>query len=199
MIRLCKVPLSVYLCLTVGALAAQTQNKTLGPNASLPETLQWLKAHIPYSYLMPTSKDGRVLKRQAIGHVQSKGCSLTYEVTIQTLEPGSDLEQQLWRIDLKGLNPRMIRVEPGRGDRAARIVFSSFDPRDPDLLNKMEPGKPFVAPIVPNKTIWHSDRIGDHRVRNGEAFVSWGSFPVRDEVKGQEIAAALKHVIALCQ
>ena len=201
MTRLSKVLLSVYLCLTFGALAVQTQNKSapLGPNASLPETLGWLKAHIPYSYVVPTNKERRFLERRAIGHVQNKGCTLTYEVTIETQEQGSELEQQLWRIDLKGLNPRMIRVEPSVGDRAARIVFSSFDPRDPDVLSKMEPGKPFVAPVVPNKTIWHSDRIGDHRVRNGEGFVSWGSFPVRDEVKGQEIAAALKHVIGLCQ
>jgi hypothetical protein len=201
MIRVSKVLLSVYVCLTVGVLAAQTQNKStaLGPNASLPETLSWLKAHIPYSYVVPTSKERRVLQRQAIGHVQNKGCTLTYEITIETQEPGSELEQQLWQINLKGLNPRTIRVEPARGDRAARIVFSSFDPRDPDVLSKMEPGKPFVAPVVPNKTIWHSDRIGDHRVRNGEGFVSWGSFSVRDEVKGQEIAAALKHAIGLCQ
>ena len=199
MTRLSKVLLSVYVCLTVGALAAQTQNKTLGPNASLPETLQWLKAHIPYSYVLPTNKERRALQRQAIGHVQNKGCTLTYEVTIETREPGSELEQQLWRIDLKGLNPRMIRVEPSVGERAARIVFSSFDPRDPGVLSKMEPGKPFVAPVVPNETIWHSDRIGDHRVRNGEGFVSWGNFSVRDEVKGQAIAAALKHVIGLCQ
>jgi hypothetical protein len=201
MIKLSKVLLSVYVCLTVGALTAQTQNKseTLGPNASLPETLNWLKAHIPYSYVVPTNKERRLLQRQAIGHVQNKGCTLTYEVTIEIREPESELEQQLWRIDLKGLNPRMIRVEPAMGDRAARIVFSSFDPRDPDLLSKIEPGKSYVAPVVPNKTIWHSDRIGVHRVRNGEGFVSWTSFSVRDEVKGQEIAAALKHVIGLCQ
>lgn len=195
------VLLSVYLCLTVGVLAAQTQNKsaTLSPNASLPETLNWLKARIPYSYVVPTGRERRVMQRQAIGHVQNKGCVLTYEVTIETMEPGSQLEQQLWRIDLKGLNPQMIRVEAAMGDRAGRIVFTSFDPRDPDLVNKMESGKPFVAPVVPNKTIWHTDRIGDHQVRNGEGFVSWTSFPVRDEVRGQEIAAALKHVIGLCQ
>ena len=201
MIRLSKVLLSVYVCFTVGVLAGHAQNKseTLDPNASLPETLKWLKERIPYSYVMPTSKERHVLQRRAIGHVQNKGCTLTYEVTIETREQGSELEQQLWRIDLKGLNPRMIRVEPAMGDRAARIVFSSFDPRDPDMLNKMESGKSFVAPVVPNKTIWHSDRIGVHRVRHGEAFVSWGSFSVRDEVRGQEIAAALKHVIGLCQ
>jgi len=201
MIRVSKVLLSVYVCLTVGALAAQTQKKseTLGPNASLPETLHCLKTHIPYGYVVPTSKGRHVLQRRAIGHVQTKGCTLTYEITIETREPGSELDQQLWRIDLKGLNPRTIRVEPASGDRAARIVFSSFDPRDPDVLSKMEPGKSFVAPIVPNKTIWHSDRVGVQRVRNGEGFVIWGSFPVRDEVKGQEIAAALKHVIGLCQ
>ena len=201
MIRLSKVLLSLYVCLTVGALAAQTQNKSapLGPNASLPQALDWLKAHIPYSYVVPTNKERRVLQRHAIGHVQNKGCTLTYEVTIETREQGSELEQQLWRIDLKGLNPRMISVERSVGDRAARIAFSSFDPRDPSVLSKMEPGKPFVAPVVPNQTIWHSDRIGVHRVRNGEGFVSWASFPVQDEVKGQEIATALKHVIGLCQ
>jgi hypothetical protein len=201
MTRLSKVLLSLYVCLTVGVLAAQPQNKseTLGPNASLPETLKWLRANIPYSYLVPTKKQRHVLQRHGIGHVQNKGCILTYEVTIETLEQGSELERQLWRIDLKDLNPRMIRVEPSVGDRAARIVFSSFDPRDPDLLSKMEPGKPFITAVVPNKTIWHSDRMGDHRVRKGEGFVSWGSFSVRDEVKGQDIAAALKHVIGLCQ
>ena len=201
MTRLYQALFGVYLCLTVGVLAAQTQNKseTLSPNASLPETLNWLKAHIPYSYVVPTSRERRVMQRQAIGHVQNKGCVLTYEVTIETMEAESELEQQLWRIDLKGLNPGMIRVEPAMGDRAARIVFTSFDPRNPDLVAKMESGKSFVVPVVPNKTIWHSDRIGDHQVRNGETFVSWGSFWVRDEMKGQEIAAALKHVIGLCQ
>ena len=210
MTRPSKVLLSVYVGLTVGVLAAQAQNKseTLGPNASLPETLDWLKAHIPYSYVAPLNKERLVLQRHAIGQLQNKGCTLTYEVTTETPEAdqsmsvdrtGRALEQQRWQINLKGLNPRTLRVEPASGDRAARIVFSSFDPRDPEVVAKMEPGKPFVAPIAPNKTIWHSDRSGEHRVRNGEGFVSWGSFPVRDEIRGQEIAAALKQVIALCQ
>ena len=209
MIRPSKVLLSMCVCLTFGLLHAQTQNKsaTLGPNASLPETLDWLKAHIPYSCVVPINKGRGVLQRQAIGHVQAKGCILTYDVTSETLDTpstaidrtASAFEQQLWQIKLKGLNPRMIRVEPPNGDSPARIVFSSFDPTDPDLLSKIEPGKSFVAPIVPNKTIWHSDRNGDHRVRNGEGFVSWASFSVRDEIKGQEIAAALKHAVGLCQ
>lgn len=209
MTRPSKVLLSMCLCLTLGLLHAQTQNKseTLGPNASLPETLDWLKAHIPYSHVAPINKERSVLQRQAIGHLKAQGCTLTYDITTETLDPastgvdrtGSAFERQRWEIKLKGLNPRMIKVEPPKGDGPARIVFSSFDPRDPDLLSKIEPGKPFVAPVVPNKTIWHSDRNGDYRVRNGEGFVSWGSFYVRDEMKGQEIAAALKHAIELCR
>ena len=209
MTRPSKVLLSMCVCLTVGLLQAQTQNKseTLSPNASLPETLDWLKAHIPYSYVVQINKERRVLQRQAIGHLQAKGCTLTYDITNETLDPpstavdrtGSAFEQQRWQIKLKGLNPLTIKVERPKGDSPTRIVFSSFDPRDPDLLSKIEPGKPFVAPVVPNKTIWHSDRNGDYRVRNGEGFVSWGSFSVRDEIKGQEIAAALKHAIGLCQ
>ena len=210
MTRLSKVLLIVYLCLTVGLLSAQTPNKseTLGPKASLPETLDWLKAQIPYSYVAPINKDRRVLERHAIGHLKAKGCTLSYEVSTETLDPGSSasverpgnaFDQQLWQINLKGLNARTLRVEPQRGDRPARIVFSSFDPKDPDLLSKIEPGKPYVAPVVPNETIWHSDRKGGYRVRNGEGFVSWGSFSVQDEIKGQAIAAALKHAIGLCQ
>jgi hypothetical protein len=208
MTKIITVLLSVYVCLTVGVLTAGAQNKseTLAPNASLPETLAWLKSHIPYSYLVPTIKDRRAVQRQAISHVQNKGCTLTYEVTIETMEPsgstlagtgGSSLEQQLWRINLKGLNPRMIRVEPATADRSARIVFTSFDPKDPTWQSKIESGESFVAPVEPNNTIWHSDRMDDHQVRKG--FVSWASFWVRDEAKGQDIAAALKHVVALCQ
>ena len=206
--KLRKVLLSVAMCLTVGVLVSQGQNKTdtLDPNASLTETLAWLKSHIPYSYLLPTNKDRRAVQRHAISHVQNKGCTLTYEVTSETRESsgstladsvGSSLEQQLWRINLKGLNPRMIRVEPAKGDRGARIVFTSFDPKDPRFMSQIESGESFVAPVEPNNTIWHSDRMDDHQVRKG--FVSWTSFPVRDEVKGQEIATALKQVIGLCQ
>ena len=210
MIRSNKILLSPCVCLTFGLLPAQTLQRSgpLGPKASLPETVDWLKAHIPYSYIVPINKERRVQQRQTIGHLQAKGCTLTYEITTDTLDAGpstsvertgSAFEQERWQINLKGLNPRTIRVESPKDDRPARIVFSSFDPRDPDVLSKIEPGKSFVGPIVPNKTIWHSDRNGDYRVRNGEGFVSWSSFSVRDEIKGQEIAAALKHAIGLCQ
>jgi hypothetical protein len=209
MARPSKVLLSMCVCLTVGLLHAQTQKKseTLGPNSSLPETLDWLKTHVPYSYVVPINKERRVLQRQAVGHLQAQGCTVTYDITTETLDPpstavdrtGSAFERQRWEIKLKGLNPQTIRVERPSGDRPMRIVFSSFDPRDPDLLSKIEPGRPFIAPVVPNKTIWHSDRIGDYQVRNGEGFVSWGSFAVRDEIKGQEIAAALKHAVGLCR
>jgi hypothetical protein len=209
MIRLSIVLLALFVCLTVSLVTAQTQNqsKTLGPNASLSETLDWLKSRIPYSYTQAMDKERRVLQRHAIGHLKAKGCTLTYDVTIETVNPGStsvetmgnELEQQLWRIDLKGLNPRRIIVEPRKGNRPPRILFSSFDPEDPDFLSKVEPGKPHVELVVPNKTIWHSDRMGGRRVRGGEGFVSWTSFSVRDEAKGQEIAAALKHAIGLCR
>ena len=209
MIRFCKTVLSLSVSLTVSLSLASAQNKneTLSSNASLPETIDWLKSHIAYSYVVPMNKERAVLQREAIGHFQANGCTVSYEVTTETLTTGSTsagdapngFTQERWRINLDGLNPRAIRVEPARGDRPARLVFSSFDPHDPDLLKKIDPTKVYIAPIEPGKVIWHSTRQDDHPVRNGEGFVSWSSFSVRNEAKGQAIAEALRHGIALCR
>ena len=108
MIRANKILLSVCVCLTVGLLPGHAQNmtETPGPNAPLPETLAWLKSHIPYSYVAPLNKERGVLQRQAIAHVQTKGCTLSYDITNATLETQATavdgasrvLEQQRWQI-----------------------------------------------------------------------------------------------------
>lgn len=207
MIRLGKTILGLSLSLTLGLSLASAQNKNeaLNPNASLQETIDWLKSHIPYSYVVPMNKERSILQREAIGHVQAKGCNLSYEITTETIgsrtsgDARNGFTQERWRISLDGVNPRTIRVEAAKGDRAARLVFSSFDPRDPDLLSKIDPGKAFISAVEPTKVIWHSTRMDDHPVRNGEGFVSWTSFSVRNEMKGQAIAEALRHVIGLCR
>ena len=207
MSKVSKTLIGLSFSLTCGLLLAPAQNKSesLNPSASLPETIDWLKAHIPYSYVVPMNRERTVLQREGIGHFQANGCTVSYEITRQTMEsstsddPRRGFTQDRWRINLDGLNPQMVRVEAAKGDRPARLVFTSFDPRDPALLSKIDPGKPFIAPVEPTKAIWHSMRTDDRTVRNGEGFVSWGSFSVRDEIKGQAIAEALRHGIGLCR
>lgn len=209
MIRLSKTILGLFFSLTLGLSLASAQNKNeaLSLNASLPETMDWLKSHIPYSYVVLMNKERGVLQREAIGHFQANGCTVTYEITTETLTTGSStsgdapsgFNQERWRINLDGLNPRTVRVEPAKRDRPARLVFSSFDPRDPDLVSKIDPGKAFILAVEPAKVIWHSTRTDGQLVRNGEGFVSWTSFSVRNEMKGQAIAEALRHGIGLCR
>ena len=204
-----KTILGLFLSLTFGfcVASAQEKNETLSANASLPETIDWLKSHIAYSYVVPMNKERNVLQREAVGHVQAKGCTVGYEITTQTLGMGSStlgdapsgLTEERWRINLDGLNANMIRVESAKGDRPSRITFTSFDPHDPDLLKKIDPAKAYIAPFEPGKGIWHSTRLDGRLVRTGEGFVSWSSFSVRNEAKGKAIADALRHGIALCR
>lgn len=207
MIRLGKTILGLSFGLTLGLsfASAQNKNEALNPNASLRETIDWLKTHIPYSYVVPMNKERGILQREAIGYVQARGCTVSYEITTETMRspisgdtPGG-FTQERWTISLDGINPQTISVEPAKGDRAARLVFSSFDPHGPEWQSKIDSGKSFVSPVEPAKVIWHSTRMDDHPVRNGEGFVSWTSFSVRNEMKGQAIAEALRHGIGLCR
>lgn len=209
MFRFSKAILGLSFSLIVGLSLASAQNKneTLSSNASLRETIDWLKSHIAYSYVVPMNKERTVLQREAIGHFQANGCTVSYEVTIETLTTGSTsagdapngFTQERWRINLDGLNPEVILVEPAKGDRPARLTFTSFDPHDPNLLKKIDPAKPYIAPIEPGKVIWHSTRLDNMPDRNGEGFVSRSSFSVRDEAKGRAIADSLRHAIRLCR
>lgn len=209
MFRFSKAILGLSFSLTVvlSLASAQNKNEILSSNASLRETIDWLKSHIAYSYVVPMNRERTVLQREAIGHFQASGCTVTYEVTTGTLTVGSTnageapsgFTQERWRINLDGLNPEVILVEPAKGDRPARLTFTSFDPHDPNLLKKIDPAKPYIAPIEPGKVIWHSTRLDDMPDRNGEGFVNRSSFSVRDEAKGQAIADALRHAIRLCR
>src|SRR4030095_16483720 len=149
------------------------------------------------------------LRREVISHLQTKGCVLSYEITSQSLTtgpPGSaaaydvreGVEQQRWKVDLAGLNPRMIRFEASRQqDRPPRIMFGSFDFNDPEIARRLQTNKATVITDYQGKAIWHSDRMGSYPVREG--FVSWSAFPLRDQAKGEEIVAAFKHAVELCR
>jgi hypothetical protein len=110
----------------------------LRPDAPISETIAWLKSHIPYSYMLPTTRNGEV-RRWTIGGLHSKDCRLSYDITIQTLDSvNSYFERQLWEVDLAGLNPQMIRTRPATKHEPVRIEFTSFDPKDPDIIRQAQ-------------------------------------------------------------
>lgn len=185
-------------CFLLSIKVVQSQNKkeSLPPDASITDTIAWLKANIPYSYMLPTTGN-RNPRRWTIGGLKGKDCKLSYDITIQTLNPDhNDSERQLWQLDLAGLNPQMIRVRPATKDEPVRIEFTSFDPKDPELIRRAQANGGAVA-IVPGKAIWQNLRMDNQFVREG--YESRASFFTKDEARAGELAAALKRGIELCR
>ncbi len=184
-------------CFVVNIKVVQPQSKkgSLAPDAPIKETIAWLKSNIPYTYLLPTTGN-RDPRRWTIGGLKSKDCKLSYDITIQTLDPANNyFERQLWELDLAGLNPQMIRVKPATKDEPVRIELTSFDPKDPDLIRQAQ-ANGGVA-IVQGKAIWQNLRIDNHFVRQG--FETRASFFTRNEERARELAAAFKRGIELCR
>ena len=203
--------LLVGICFPIVMCPAVLAQKTSSPdpNASLQHTTDWLKANIPYTYVQPQSSERSALRREAISHVRAKDCTLNYEITSDSFLAGppestdyedvrQGAERQQWTVDLARLNPRLIRFEASKQqDRPPRVRFSSFDPNDPNVSSQLKKDGVAVFVNYSNKAIWHSDRMGDHAVR--EEFVGASTFPVRDEVKGGKMVSALIHAVELCR
>jgi hypothetical protein len=184
-------------CFVVNLKVVQPQSKkgSLAPDAPITETIAWLKSNIPYTYMLPTTGN-RDVRRWTIGGLKSKDCKLSYDITIQTLDPANNyFERQLWQLDLAGLNPQMIRVKPATKHDPVRIELTSFDPKDPDLIRQAQ-ANGGVA-IVQGKAIWQNLRIDNQFVRQG--FETRASFFTRDEERARELAAAFKRGIELCR
>ena len=181
--------------LNIKVVQPQSKKESLNPDAPISETTAWLKSHIPYTYMLPTTRNGEV-RRWTIGGLHSKDCTLKYDITIQTLDPvNSHFERQRWEVDLAGLNPRMIRIQPATKHEPVRIEFTSFDPHDPDLIRQAQANGGVT--IVKGKAIWQNLRMDNHFVREG--FETRASFFTRDEERARELAAALKQGIELCR
>ena len=195
-----KKPITILLvataCFVLNIKVAQPQSKqSLTPDASITETVAWLKSNIPHSYMLPTSGN-RDARRWTIGGVKIKDCKLSYDITIQTMDPANNyFERQMWQLDLAGLNPEMIRVKPATKNEPVRIEFTSFDPRDPEFIRQAQ-ANGGVA-IVQGKSIWQSLRQDNQLVREG--FETRASFFTRDEERARELAAAFKRGIELCR
>lgn len=181
--------------LNIKVLQSQSKKESLPPNASITETIAWLKSNIPYSYMLPTTGNSD-LRRWTIGGLKSKDCKLSYDITIQSLDPVNNyFQRQLWQVDLAGLNPQMIRVKPATKHEPVRIEFTSFDPKDPDFIRQAQ-ANGGVA-IVQGKAIWQNLRIDNQFVREG--FETRASFFTQDEELARELAAAFKRGIELCR
>lgn len=183
------------LVLNLNVVQPQSKQESLRADAPVFETIAWLKSNIPYSYLLPTTGN-REVRRWTIGGLQSKDCRLSYDITIQTLDPDSSyFERQLWQVDLAGLNPQMITIRPATKDEPVRLEFTSFDPKDPDLIRRAQANGGVT--IVKGKAIWQNLRIDNHFVREG--FETRARFFTRNEERARELAAALKRGIELCR
>ena len=124
--------------LNIKVVQSQSTKESLPPNASITETIAWLKSNIPYSYMLPTTGNSDV-RRWTIGGLKSKDCKLSYDITIQSLDPVNNyFQRQLWQVDLAGLNPQMIRVKPATKHEPVQIEFTSFDPKDPDFIRQAQ-------------------------------------------------------------
>ena len=184
-------------CFVLNIKVVQPQSKeSLSPDAPLSDTIAWLKSHIPYTYTLPTSSNGEV-RRWTIGGLQSKDCKLKYDITIQSLDPAaSSFERQRFEVDLAGLNPQMIRIHPATKRDPVRIEFTSFNPRDPELIRQAQ-ANGGVVEAVKGKAIWQNLRQDNQFVREG--FETRASFFTRNEERARELAAALKRGIELCR
>src|SRR5688572_16232747 len=90
-------------CFVLGIKVAQAQNKkgSLRPDATLSETIAWLKSNIPYSYVLPTRVGSSRQERWTIGGLSSKGCTLGYDITIQEFGPeATSFQRHEWKVDL---------------------------------------------------------------------------------------------------
>lgn len=184
-------------CLVLNIKAVQPQSKKpLSPDAPIAETIAWLKSNIPYSYILPENGSSYG-SRWTIGGLQSKDCKLSYDITIQSMDPDrSSFERQEWQVDLAGLNPQMIRIKPATKRDPVQIEFTSFDPHDPEMIRKAQANGGVVA-VPKGKAIWQSLRQDNQLVR--ENFENRASFFTKNEERAQELAAALKRGIELCR
>ena len=183
-------------CFVLNIKLVQPQSKdSLSPDAPISETIAWLKSHMPFSYTLPTSSNGEV-RRWTSGGLHSKDCKLKYDITIQSLDQaGSYFERQRWEVDLAGLNPQMITIKPATKQDPVRIEFTSFNPRDPELIRQAQANGGVT--IVKGKAIWQNLRLDNQFVREG--FETRASFFTRNEERARELAAALKRGIELCR
>ena len=183
-------------CFVLNIQVAQPQNKKESTPDAISETIASLKSLIPYSYLLPTPPNGEA-RRWTIGGLQSKDCRLSYDITIQTLDQdNSSFERQRWEVDLAGLNPQMIKIQPATKQQPVRIEFTSFDPHDPEFIRQAQANGVAVR-VVKGKAIWQNLRMNNEFVREG--FETRASFFTRNEERAQELAAALKRGIELCK
>lgn len=182
--------------LNVQVVQPQSKKESLTPDAQISEAIASLKSLIPFSYLLPTIPNGEV-RRWTIGGLHSKGCKLSYDITIETLNSdNSSFERQRWDIDLAGLNPRIIKIQPATKDKPVQIEFTSLDPHDPDFIRQVQANGGAVR-IVKGKAIWQNLRMDNQFVREG--FETRASFFTKNEERAQELAAALKRGIELCR
>jgi hypothetical protein len=182
--------------LNIKVVHPQSTKESLRPDAPIPETIAWLQSRIPYSYILPTTPNGEV-RRWTIGGLHSKGCRLSYDITIETLSAvNSYFERQLWEVDLAGLNPQMIRIQPATKHEPVRIEFSSFFPNDPDFIRQAQANGGALR-IVKGKAIWQNLRMDNRFVREG--FETRASFFTRNEERARELTAAFKRAIELCR
>ena len=183
-------------CLVLNIKLAQPQDKKqpLNPDAPFTETIAWLKSHIPYTYLLPTTAN-RPVERWTIGGLKSKDCKLSYDITIQTLNADNSFERQEWVVDLAGLNPEMIKIRPATKRDPVRIEFTSFDPHDPELIRQAQANGGVT--VVKGNAIWQSLRMDNQLVREG--FETRAGFFTHNEERAGELAAAFKRGIELCR
>lgn len=184
-------------CFVFNLSVAQPQSKkeSSTPDASIADTIASLKSLIPYTYMLPTTRNGE-LRRWTIGGLDSKDCQLRYDITIETMNSDSSFQRHRWEVDLGGLNPQMIRIQPATKHQPVQIEFTSFNPHDPDFIREAQANGGAVR-VVKGKAIWQSLRMDHQLVREG--FETRASFFTKNEERAQELAAALKRGIELCR
>ena len=155
----------------------QGRDQSFNLSMSLEETMVWLGKQLKQQR-SEVSHDGRYVWSRGTRLIEAKGCTLSYWSTIETdgLEPVSPgyRVRELWTLDLGGLDPARINAQPN-----GRVWFWAMG----DTRN----------------AIRKSNFNREDRLNSATYNAAMGNFWVRDKVKAESVASALKHAVDLCR
>lgn len=156
-----------------GVLAQQTP-QGLSSNASLEDTIRWLNERLKTDGNFYTG-GGIPTDITRFDNLSADGCKVKYQVTSQRRTTGpftSNVSRLRWEINLADLDASRVRAEPVSRGKYWRVVFYTMG------------GK---KAIKSSSAQW------------GASWVSSGRFDLSRKDSMEEIAAALRHAIELCQ
>ena len=161
---------------TLSSGHAQSERRSFDADMTLEETVKWVGQRLPNAR-RDISPDRKDVWRVETRLVKARGCTLNYWSTTEAegadpVSPGYQ-KRELWTLDLRGLDAARINGLP-----SGQVWFwASRASRDS-----------IRTVVYQNGTV--VTRHGNRKM---------GHFTARDQADAEEIAAALRHAVELCQ